>query len=177
MHYTPQDIINENLERRKALAARANAYDPITGEGCTGDRVRIDLAAGAHYVPKEMPIDTQYPLKHRPNYDFEYWLSTINIRPTTLQRNIITQLEAARKTNYGRFIIFHSAGDEIANLLKQWKEEWQESKWSWYLKEECCEAQIQEQELQEIQSLLKQCAARSEAPAPTDSTPNAPPGA
>ena len=38
MHYTPQDIINENLERRKALAARANAYNPITGEGCTGVR-------------------------------------------------------------------------------------------------------------------------------------------
>ena len=30
MNHTPQDIINENLERRKALAARANAYDPIT---------------------------------------------------------------------------------------------------------------------------------------------------
>ena len=38
MHYTPQDIINENLERRKDLAARANAYNPITGEGCTGVR-------------------------------------------------------------------------------------------------------------------------------------------
>ena len=176
MHYTPQDIINENLERRKDLAARANAYNPITGEGCTGDRVRIDLAAGAHYVPKEMPIDSTHPLRHRKNYDFEYWLSTINIRPTTLQRSIIDQLEAARKTNYGRFIIFHSAGDEIVNRLKQWKEEWQESKWCRFPEEECCEAQIQEQELQEIQSLLKQCAARSEASAPTDSTPNAPPG-
>ena len=127
MNHTPQDIINENLERRKALAARANAYDPITGEGCTGDRVRIDLAAGTHYVPKEMPIDQQYPLKHRPNYDFEYWLATINIRPTTLQRNIIAQLEAARKNNYGRFIIFHSAGNEITNLLKlyiRWLEFW-----------------------------------------------------
>ena len=41
MNFTPQDIINENLERRKALAARANAYDPITGEGCSGDRVSI----------------------------------------------------------------------------------------------------------------------------------------
>ena len=58
MHYTPQDIINENLERRKALAARANAYNPITGEGCTGERIRITLANGAHYVPKEMPIDS-----------------------------------------------------------------------------------------------------------------------
>ena len=54
MYYTPQDIINENLERRKALAAKANAYNPITGEGCTGDRIRIDLANGAHYVPKEI---------------------------------------------------------------------------------------------------------------------------
>ena len=127
MHYTPQDIINENLERRRALATRANAYDPITGEGCTGDRIRIDLAAGAHYVPKEMPIDQQYPLKHRPNYDFEYWLATINIRPTTLQRRIIANLEAARKTNYGRFIIFHSAGNEITTLLKlyiRWLEFW-----------------------------------------------------
>ncbi|MDD6005765.1 MAG: hypothetical protein PUC21_00445, partial [Bacteroidales bacterium] len=110
MNFTPQDIINENLERRKALATKALAYNPITGEGCTGERVSVTLATGAHYVPKEMPIDPQYPLKHRANYDFEYWLATINIRPTTLQRNIIKNLEAARKTNYGRFIIFHSAG-------------------------------------------------------------------
>ncbi|MGN0206944.1 MAG: hypothetical protein ACI4BC_06845 [Muribaculaceae bacterium] len=100
MNFTPQDIINENLERRKALAASATAYNPITGEGCTGERIRIDLAGGAHYVPKEMPIDPTHPLKHRPNYDFEYWLSTINIRPTTLQRTIIAQLEAARKSGY-----------------------------------------------------------------------------
>ena len=58
MNFTPQDIINENLERRKALATRANAYDPITGEGCTGDRVSISYAGGTHYVPKEMPIDS-----------------------------------------------------------------------------------------------------------------------
>ena len=116
MNHTPQDIINENLERRKALATKALAYNPITGEGCTGERVSVTLATGAHYVPKEMPIDTQYPLKHRPNYDFEYWLSTINIRPTTLQRNIIAQLEAARKTNYGRFIIFHSVGEGVSKI-------------------------------------------------------------
>ena len=127
MHYTPQDIINENLERRRVLAARATAYDPITGEGCTGDRVRIDLAAGTHYVPKEMPIDPSYPLNNRPNYDFEYWLSTINISPTTLQRNIIKNLEAARKANYGRFIIFHSAGEEVKSIIKlyvRWLEFW-----------------------------------------------------
>ena len=47
--------------------------------------------------------------------------------PTTLQRNIIKNLEAARKTNYGRFIIFHSAGNEITTLLKlyiRWLEFW-----------------------------------------------------
>ena len=59
MHYTPQDIINENLERRKALASRANAYNPITGEGCTGDRIRIALAAGAHYVQKKKHINNK----------------------------------------------------------------------------------------------------------------------
>ena len=58
MNHTPQDIINENLERRRALATSALAYDPITGEGCTGERIRITLANGAHYVPKEMPIDS-----------------------------------------------------------------------------------------------------------------------
>ncbi|MGM9828763.1 MAG: hypothetical protein ACI30C_01860, partial [Muribaculaceae bacterium] len=79
MNFTPQDIINENLKRRKDLAKNALAYNPITGEGCTGERIRITLANGAHYVPKEMPIDPSHPLKHRPNYDFEYWLSTINI--------------------------------------------------------------------------------------------------
>ena len=127
MNHTPQDIINDNLKRRKALAARANAYNPITGEGCTGERIRISYAGGTHYVPKEMPIDSTHPLRHRPNYDFEYWLSTINIRPTTLQRNIIAQLEAARKNNYGRFIIYHSVGEEVSNLLKlyiSWLEFW-----------------------------------------------------
>ena len=116
MNHTPQDIINENLERSRVLATRANAYDPITGEGCTGERIRISYAGATHYVPKEMPIDPQYPLKHRPNYDFEYWLSTINIRPTTLQRSIIANLEAARKANYGRFIIFHSVGEGVSKI-------------------------------------------------------------
>ena len=72
MNHTPQDIINENLKRRRTLAKNAQAYDPITGEGCTGERVSVSLASGTHYVPKEMPIDPQYPLKHRANYDFEY---------------------------------------------------------------------------------------------------------
>ncbi len=58
MHYTPQDIINENLKRRRALATKATAYNPITGEGCTGERVSVSLASGTHYVPKEMPIDS-----------------------------------------------------------------------------------------------------------------------
>ncbi|MGN0206236.1 MAG: hypothetical protein ACI4BC_03240, partial [Muribaculaceae bacterium] len=66
MNLTPQDIINENLERRKALAVSAQAYDPITGEGCTGERVSIIQAdGGTHYVPKEMPIDPSHPLRHR----------------------------------------------------------------------------------------------------------------
>ena len=67
--------------------------------------------------------------------------------------------------------ILHTAAEN-----KEWEEEWQESNWSWFLKEECCEAQLQESELNEIKSLLKQCSARSEASAPTDSIPNAPPG-
>ena len=36
MKFTTQDIINENLERRLALTARATAYDPITGERSAG---------------------------------------------------------------------------------------------------------------------------------------------
>ena len=36
MKFTTQDIINENLERRRALTARATAYDPITGERSAG---------------------------------------------------------------------------------------------------------------------------------------------
>ncbi|MDD6005790.1 MAG: hypothetical protein PUC21_00570, partial [Bacteroidales bacterium] len=58
------------------------------------------------------------------------------------------------------------------------EEEWAElpRQWSRFLKEECCEAQIQESELQEIQAILKQCAARSEALAPHEATTNAPPG-
>ena len=75
MNHTPQDIINENLKRRKALAKNALAYNPITGEGCTGERIRVSLAGGTHYVPKEMPIDPSHPLKNRPNYDFELLLS------------------------------------------------------------------------------------------------------
>ena len=36
MKFTTQDIINENLERRRTLTARATAYDPITGERSAG---------------------------------------------------------------------------------------------------------------------------------------------
>ena len=47
MHYTPQDIINENLERSKDLAARANAYNPITGEGCSKASAPTDSTPNA----------------------------------------------------------------------------------------------------------------------------------
>ena len=92
------------------------------------------------------------------------------------KENIFESLSDAEE----KFAFMEQAGLEIKQIYvawkNEWEEEWQESKWSWFLKEECCEAQLQAKELNEIQAMLKQCAARSEASAPTDSTPNAPPG-
>ncbi|MDY2931258.1 MAG: hypothetical protein SOT90_03955, partial [Muribaculaceae bacterium] len=92
----------------------------------------------------------------------QQWLPT-SFAPINYNINFAEQEETESAEPRG---ILHTAKNE----------EWQESNWSWYLKAECCEAQLQEQELQEIQAMLKQCAARSEASAPTDSTTNAPPG-
>ncbi|MGM9829208.1 MAG: hypothetical protein ACI30C_04120, partial [Muribaculaceae bacterium] len=92
----------------------------------------------------------------------QQWLPA-NFAPINHQIQFAAQKEAESAEPRG---ILHTAENE----------EWQESKWSWFLKEKCFEAQIQEKELNEIQAMLKQCAARSEASAPHDSTPNAPPG-
>ncbi|MDD6131286.1 MAG: hypothetical protein PUB55_00840, partial [Bacteroidales bacterium] len=61
----------------------------------------------------------------------------------------------------------------ILHTVQEYNEaEWQESKWNWSLKEECCEAQIQEKELQEIQAMLKQCAAKRPRPPTAPPTPH-----
>ena len=61
MHFTPQDIINENRERRKALATRATAYNPINGEGCTGERIRISYAAPPTMSQRKCPSPPNTP--------------------------------------------------------------------------------------------------------------------
>ena len=97
----------------------------------------------------------------------QQWLPT-NFAPINHQIQFAEAKEEAKAEPRG---ILHTAQEYN-------EEEWAElpSQWSLFPEEECCEAQIQESELQEIQAMLKQCAARSEASAPTGSTPNAPPG-
>ena len=53
-----QQTLAHTLKAAIRSGRLAHAYNPIAGEGCTGERIRITLANGAHYVPKRMPIDS-----------------------------------------------------------------------------------------------------------------------
>ena len=91
MNFTPQDIINENLERRKALAARANAYNPITGE-CPTRRVAArhrsaDLPGQADGSHKPRAAYAALTPNHRRASASHSECSEISDRSTTLAAN------------------------------------------------------------------------------------------
>lgn len=77
MKYTAE-IISENARRRAALA---RPYDPLTGEGCGGERVAVMRCGAVVMVPRTMADDECFYESMGPaafdqlrcRHDFEFW--------------------------------------------------------------------------------------------------------
>lgn len=113
------EIWEENL-RRNRLRDRLEHFDPVSGEGCSGDRVEVGpepWTEGRELVPREMLDDPKYPsardslawTRLRCRHDFEYWAAKCcrikdknsrRIVPFILnrpQRRVVKLLEADRR--------------------------------------------------------------------------------
>lgn len=93
------EIIKENARRNAALQ---QPYDPITGEGCCGERVHC----GEWWLPARMlgehPQCPSLPAMElnrlRIKYDFEFWAATCaTIKDKTSSRNIRFRLNAPQR--------------------------------------------------------------------------------
>lgn len=68
-----KDIIAEN---RRRTARLADNYDPISGQGCLGERITVRRRGGKDMlVPATMTADPNYR-KQMTVHDFEYWCAT-----------------------------------------------------------------------------------------------------
>ena len=77
-----KDIIAEN---RRRTARLADNYDPISGQGCLGERITVRRRGSKDVlVPATMTADPSYRKQMsahdfnqlRQRYDFEYWCAT-----------------------------------------------------------------------------------------------------
>ena len=72
------EILEENVRRNRALT---DIYDPATGRGCTGERVRLLTPDGVIFAPAAMMTDSKWRDdlsglaldRLRCRYDFEFW--------------------------------------------------------------------------------------------------------
>ena len=113
MDYTA--MIKENDRRRQRLATER--YDPLTGEGCCGERREVRVPGGGRaYVPASMLLDPEYSdtlslngfEMLRMRHDFEFWCAKcvavkdktgwrdIRLVLNRPQRIILRELEAMR---------------------------------------------------------------------------------
>lgn len=112
-----KDIIAEN---RRRTARLADNYDPISGQGCLGERITVRRRGGKDVlVPATMTADPNYRKQMsahdfnqlRQRYDFEYWCATcvtvkdksgyadVRLRLNRPQRIIAGVLERQRTAN------------------------------------------------------------------------------
>lgn len=139
-------ILEEN-RRRNAERERMEAFDPVRGEGCSGDRVEVGpepWTEGAELVPREMLADPKYHsardrtawTRLRCHYDFEYWAikccrikdrDTHGIVPFLLnrpQRRVVKLLEADRRAGRPMRMIILKArqwgGSTVVEMYMAW---------------------------------------------------------
>lgn len=115
--YTRAELLAENA-RRMAEQHRFDRYNPLTGDGCCGDRVRVTAPDGvAVLVPRTMTADLLYAgacgdtiawQRLRCHHDFEYWCARcitikdkLSARPVPFllnrpQRRVAAMLEEDR---------------------------------------------------------------------------------
>lgn len=100
------EIMSENARRRALNAAE---YNPVTGIGCCGERVRVasPVDGGISYVPAALLDDPDYELarnsptvwqKLRFRHDFEYWAATaVRIKDKLSGRDVPLILNRAQR--------------------------------------------------------------------------------
>lgn len=137
-------VEEENRLRNSRLIS---AYDPVTGTGCVGDRVRADRTAwndGPVEVPRSMTLDPEWNkvndrvswVKLRCRHDFEFWAvtcarikdkttgQTIPFRLNTPQRRILAEMERMRTARHPVRVIMLKArqwgGSTLVQLYMAW---------------------------------------------------------
>lgn len=140
------DILAENA-RRNRLRDRCEHFDPVRGEGCSGDRVEVGpepWTEGRELVPKEMVSDPKYASARTPlawtrlrcRYDFEYWAAkccrikdknTTKVVPFILnrpQRRVVKLLEEDRRAGRPMRMIILKArqwgGSTVVEMYMAW---------------------------------------------------------
>lgn len=141
-----EDIIEEN-RRRNRERDLLERFDPISGVGCSGDRVEVGpevWTEGKELVPREMLSDPGYASARTPvawarlrcRYDFEYWAAkccrikdknSTRIIPFILnrpQRRVVKLLENDRRAGRPMRMIILKArqwgGSTVVEMYMAW---------------------------------------------------------
>ena len=106
-----KEIIEENIRRNAALRT---PYNPVTGEGCSGERVPYRFDGKEFHIPRAMIDDARFDVastnrdsfdRLRMEHDFEYWAVNcvmvkdktggmdIRLRLNRPQRRVLSVLE------------------------------------------------------------------------------------
>lgn len=125
-----QALAAENRSRNEGLQV---PYDPLTGEGCCGERRLVSVpVAGEVWLP--VPMLSEAPLdmlsdeltyqKTRIKYDFEYWCATCaTVRDKVSGRNVKLRLNAPQRHVLADFERQRLAGKGVRMILlkaRQW---------------------------------------------------------
>ena len=137
-----QALAAENRSRNEGLQV---PYDPLTGEGCCGERRLVSVpVAGEVWLP--VPMLSEVPLdmlsdeltyqKTRIKYDFEYWCATcatvrdkvsgrnVKLRLNAPQRHVLADLERQRLAGKGVRMILLKArqwgGSTLVLMYMAW---------------------------------------------------------
>lgn len=137
-----QALAAENRSRNEGLQV---PYDPLTGEGCCGERRLVSVpVAGEVWLP--VPMLDEVPLdmlsdeltyqKTRIKYDFEYWCATcatvrdkvsgrnVKLRLNAPQRHVLADLERQRLAGKGVRMILLKArqwgGSTLVLMYMAW---------------------------------------------------------
>ncbi len=149
-----KQIWEENIKRNVELSA---AYDPISGRGCFGDRIQVnipDRLGHLAWVPVEMLDDKSYLAakcltsweKLRCQYDFEFWCARcVKIKDklsgadgafilNAPQRRVAAMLEADRKAGKPLRIIMLKArqwgGSTLVQMYMAWIQSYHRRNWN-----------------------------------------------
>lgn len=137
-----QALAAENRSRNEGLQM---PYNPLTGEGCCGERRLVSVpVAGEVWLPvpmlDEVPLDTLNDeltyQKTRIKYDFEYWCATcatvrdkmsgrnVKLRLNAPQRHVLADLERQRLAGKGVRMILLKArqwgGSTLVLMYMAW---------------------------------------------------------